>query len=202
MPIVQCLHRKAPNHQIQLNPPGVRHLTQEQMRKAITVQDGLYRSRLHRKGEVYRLESCKRSAAPQTPCYFKVVQGVGGVEKATSVSPLSYTNATLTCGIDVYDSVGIRLGRLQQNVNTTFLTGYYRTPVVFNWGDLRGTWAVPGYTWSNLQGPNPNPAWGQRSGDYASSIASGELHLLIQGFPIWGYYSTRLVITPYGWYCQ
>ena len=174
------------------------YLTPEQMKKAVVVADGAAESRLETHAEVYRLASCGASAPADAPCFFTIASN-----GRLPIAPKSVF-ATLTCGVDVYTKIGAHVGRLQQNVGIIFYGSYGKTPLVLQWGDLRGTWALAGYTWSQLRGPNPTPGWGvyvSRSG-VASAISSGVLSLLIQGFPIQGYFSTRLNITPYGWYCS
>lgn len=68
-------------------------------------------------------------------------------------------------------------------------------------GDLRGTGALPGYAWSGLTGPNPNPGWGvyvSRTGT-AYSTAGGTLTFL---GVYQNYVSSRLTIRSSGWSCS
>jgi len=176
-------------------------LTPAQMKNAVVVNDGSAASRSKAKGEVYRFADCDESN-PDAPCYFVVAgsDNFTGGTSMSSITPLS-SSATITCGINVYNGMGAKVARLQQNVNVTFWGTYGQTPVTLNWGDLRGTGALPGYAWSGLTGPNPNPGWGvyvSRTGT-AYSTAGGTLTFL---GVYQNYASSRLTIRSSGWSCS
>jgi hypothetical protein len=177
------------------------NLTNAQMKSAAWVKDGTVESRANVKGKVFRLESCDENASKDAPCYVSIT---GGGQQSNVITPLS-TTSTLVCGINISNRIGSKLGRLQENVNITFSGATGKTPLTMNWGDLRGTAALPGYTWgSTLSGPTPNPNWGQsvsQSGR-ASAISSGILYLAIEGFPLQAYASIRMIITSSGWWCE
>jgi hypothetical protein len=180
-------------------------LTPEQMKVAIPVRDGKDSSR-SATGGVYYLESCNNNADVNTPCYI-VVLGSGSFPKKANdatITPLAST-ATITCGINIYNRLGAKVARLQQNVGVTFSGTFGQTPVTLNWGDLRGTSALPGYSWSGLTGPTPNPNWGiyvARSGT-AYVTSGGMLSFAINVIPpLQTYVSSRLTITSSGWRCS
>lgn len=182
-------------------------LTTAQMNSAVVVSDGSASSRSKVKGDVYRFADCDRSDS-DAPCYF-VVTGSGtfmeGSDKSF-VTPLS-SNATITCGVNIYNGFGSLAARLQQNVNVTFWGTYGQTPVTLNWGNLGGTQTYYGnyVSWSGLTGPTPNPSWGvyvSRSGT-AYSSAGGLLIYTPPVPPGWQqYYSSQLTIRSSGWYCS
>lgn len=179
-------------------------LAPAQMKNAITVHDGSPERR-SASGGVYRFASCNNSVDNNTPCYI-VVSGSGSFPKAVdnaTVIPLA-SSATITCGVNIYNKLGVKVGRLQQNINVTFTGTFGQTPVKLNWGDLGGTFTIFGYTWSNLGGPTPNPNWGvtvPRTGT-AYANASGMISLNV-GVPlIQYYYGSRLTIRSNGWSCS
>jgi hypothetical protein len=182
-------------------------LTPEQMQHAIVVRDGQYISRPVSRGVVFRLATCNATANPESPCYF-VIGGSGGLEAKVSgaMNPTSW-NATITCGVRIYDSFGFEGAKLQQNINVTFWGSGASTPVTMNWGDLRGTQTYHiWWYWTELSGPNPNPGWGiyVPSTGTAYSIAGGLL-VYDPPDPLSGwttYVSSRLTINSSGWYCS
>lgn len=186
-------------------PPLPNQLTQFQMKNAVVVSDGSATNRSKVKGDVYRLAGCDGSK-PDAPCYFVITGSGNFTENASnpSIAPLA-ASATITCGINVYNGIGANVARLQQNVNVTFWGTYGQTPVTLNWGDLRGTSALPGYSWSGLTGPNPNPSWGvyvTRAGT-AYSTAGGTLSFNPPVLPpLQTYVSSRLTIRSTGWSCS
>lgn len=189
------------------NPPPPNQLTPAQMKNAVMVRDGSVASRSSVKAEVYRFADCDGSDS-DAPCYFIVTGNGTFVEGSNrlSVTPLS-SSATLTCGVNVYNSFGNKVARLQQNVNVTFWSTYGQTPVTLNWGNLGGTQAYYGFyvSWSGLTGPTPNPGWGvyvSRAGA-AYTTAGGLLTYAPPLTPGWQqYYSSRLTIRSSGWYCS
>lgn len=124
-------------------------LTLAQMRSARVVADGRVESRLVAgPAAVYRLAECQTDV-----CYFSIAQ-------VMSYSPL-VDSATLSCGIDIYNNVGVQVARLKQNINVTFWNNINSPPLTLNWGDSRGTesfccW----YEWTSLGEPVSNPSWG------------------------------------------
>lgn len=181
-------------------PPNSDQLTATQMKKAVEVSDGSIASRSNTLGDVYRFVDCDGSNL-DVPCYF-IVTGNGTFTQGakSAITPLA-SSATITCGINVYNGMGAKVARLQQNVNATFSGTYGQTPVTLNWGDLRGTSALPGYGLSGLTGPNPNPGWGvlvSRTGT-AYSTAGGTLTFL---GVYQNYVSSRLTIRSSGWSCS
>jgi hypothetical protein len=181
-------------------PPNPDQLTATQMKKAVVVSDGSNTSRSNTLGDVYRFVDCDGSN-PDAPCYF-IVTGNGTFTQGakSSITPLA-SSGTITCGVNVYNGMGAKVARLQQNVNATFSGTYGQTPVTLNWGDLRGTGALPGYGLSGLTGPNSNPGWGvlvSRTGS-AYSTAGGTLTFL---GVYQNYVSSRLTIRSSGWSCS
>lgn len=188
-------------------PPPPDQLTQAQMKNAVVVGDGSTVSRSNKEGATYRFAVCDESN-PEAPCYFTVT-GNGTFYDNTSkssITPLA-SNATISCGVNIYNYVGNLAARFKQNINVTFGGTYGQTPVTLNWGDLGGTATyVPYYYWQNVTGPNPNPGWGvyvSRSGT-AYSNASGLLNYAPPS-PIPGvqnYVTTRITIRSSGWSCS
>lgn len=180
-------------------------LTPEQMQYAIVVRDGQYISRPISRGVVFRLATCNATANPESPCYF-VVSGSLEAKGSGAMNPTSW-NATITCGVRIYDSFGFEGAKLQQNVNVTFWGSGASTPVTMNWGDLRGTQTYHvWWYWTELSGPNPNPGWGiyVPSTGTAYSIVGGLL-VYDPPDPLSGwttYVSSRLTINSSGWYCS
>ncbi|MCL4488530.1 MAG: hypothetical protein M1570_10430 [Chloroflexi bacterium] len=152
---------------------------------------------------VYRLPACDpETASNNAPCYF-VVSGrtdSGAAGASGSLGALSF-DRNLTCGKTIYSWLGLQLGVLQENVNVSFWNVDGRAPVTMNWGNMDGTVAtMAGYSWSNLSGPNPNPAWGDRTNN-AFATASGQLNQYLP--PGWfQVYSVNMTIDSNGWYCQ
>lgn len=186
-------------------PANPDQLTAAQMKSAVMVNDGSIASRSNKRAEIYRFASCD-GAREDVPCYF-MVTGQGSFTESTnasSITPLS-SSATISCGINVYNGIGANVAKLKQNVNVTFSGTYGQTPVTLNWGDLRGTMAIPGYSWSGLTGPTPNPNWGvyvSRTGT-AYSNAGGTLAFTPPVLPpLQTIVTSRLRINSSGWACS
>lgn len=183
-------------------------LTHSQMKNAIVVNNGRAENRSQATGKVYRLKNCNTSD-PNGFCYL-VISGEGSFANSAdipSVTALAATSSTISCGINIYNYVGAKTARLQQNVNATFYGTSGQTPVKLNWGDLRGTSTAGAYYyWRDLSGPTPSPSWGvyvARTGT-AYSNASGLLDYA-PPLPLIGsqtIVSTRLRIRSTGWSCS
>jgi hypothetical protein len=179
-------------------------LTPKEMANAIVITNP---ADLHsgEQGSVYRLANCDLKDQ-QAPCYF-TASGSGNFaegEHAVTTSPMS-SGATIVCGMNMYNGLGMWIAVLQQNVNVTFWGTYGRVPVTLNWGDLRGTKTVGlMYSWNGLTGPTPNPSWGTRTSTAAYAVGAGNLvyNPGTPGYPLTLYVSSRLTINTSGWYCK
>jgi hypothetical protein len=180
-------------------------LTSEQMKNAVIVSDGSFASRSTEEGPFYRLANCDETNS-DAPCYFTITGSSSRLKSNIPGDDLLSTNATISCGVNIYSFIGILAAKLKQNVNVTFWGTFGRTPVTLNWGDLQGTATyLPYYSWNSLTGPNPNPAWGVYVSSSGTAFTTAGGLLIYQPPPplpgVQNYVSTRLTINSTGWSC-
>jgi len=114
----------------------------------------------------------------------------------------SATTYTQECGINVI-MYGIMFAKLRNRANVTYYTGYTMAPARFNWMDMRGTRTTSIFAkWKGL-GQYAYPALGHRFESYGYTQSYGNLEICFYPFGcLTNYYSSRLVVTRSGTYCQ
>lgn len=96
---------------------------------------------------------------PSTGLCTTVFQSISGKTTGDALAATPTTNLYI-CGVDVIrQGDHAWLGRLQQNVYGSWGWGQYQRQWKLTSGNL-STSAALGYWWGNLNGPNPDVAWG------------------------------------------
>lgn len=92
-------------------------------------------------------KDCNADTDKKAPCHVEVFSSSTSVERT-----LTSTTQVLTCGVNIYTTVGALVAKLWESVTVNW--GPAGHPFS---GATRSTWAASGYGWTALTGPNYFP---------------------------------------------